>query len=436
MKQYFGPQTERAQQNFPFSLSPVALELICAIAEIKKAAALSNKDTDSLSPNIADTISKVCDEILEKKHDTQFVTCSLQGGAGTSINMNVNEVIAARATELLAKEHKTVVVHPNDHVNLHQSTNDVNPSALRMLCIRMGQSLVESADALVHMFEAKAKKYKKIKKLGRTHMQDAVPTTVGEEFFAYAAIIERDYKRILSALEYMYELNLGGTAIGNKVNSSEEYIETLYKYLRVITKLDLKPAKNMMALTSSATDFCMLSSAIHLLSVDLSKIASDIRFLSSGPRGGIGEIHLPELQAGSSIMPGKVNPVIPETINQIYYFISGKHLSITQAASASHLELAIMFPVLADAIICELKIATEGMALFKDKCIETLEVDEKRCEELLEKSSAYATLFTKRLGYDTVSSLVKESIVTGKTFHQTIIEKHLLTEEEFESILQ
>ncbi|MBP7966852.1 aspartate ammonia-lyase [Candidatus Woesebacteria bacterium] len=436
MKQYFGSQTEKAQQNFPFSLAPVALELIYALAEIKKAAALSNKNTDSLAPNIADTISTVCDEILEKKYDTQFVTCSLQGGAGTSINMNVNEVISARATELLAKKNKPVVVHPNDHVNLHQSTNDVNPSALRILCIRLGNSLIEAVGSLVSMLETKAKKYKKVRKLGRTHIQDAVPTTVGEEFLAYAAIIERDCRRILNALDYMYELNLGGTAIGNKVNSSDEYIEALYRHLKDITHLNLKPAKNMMALTSSATDFCTLSSSIHLLFIDLSKIASDIRFLSSGPRGGIGEIHLPELQAGSSIMPGKVNPVIPEVINQVYYFISGKHLSITQAAASSHLELAIMFPVVSDALICELNIAQEAINLFKDKCIETLEVDEKRCEELLEKSSAYATLFTKRLGYDTVSSVVKESQVSGKTFHQIIIDTHLLTEEEFDSILQ
>lgn len=431
---YWGLQTEKAQQNFPFSLSPVSLDLIYSIAKVKKAAAIANKEIGLLQSDITDAISAACDEIIQKIHDHEFVTCSLQGGAGTSINMNVNEVIAARATEILARTSK-VTVHPNDHVNLQQSTNDVNPSALRILCIRLGQSLVTYITALATSFEKQAKKHTHVKKLGRTHLQDAVPTTFGEEFQAYAAIMKRHSQHVSETLKPLYELNLGGTAIGNKVNSSDEFIEAVYRHLQEITQIKVKPASNMMALTSSATDFCILSSAVHMLTIDLSKIATDIRFLSSGPRGGIGEIHLPDLQAGSSIMPGKVNPIIPEVINQTYYFISGKHLSITQAAACSHLELAIMFPVIADALICELKIVKEALSLFKEKCIDILEIDEKRSNELLEKSSAYATVFTKKLGYDTVAALVKESIQSGKTFHKLVIEKKFLTEEEFQRVL-
>lgn len=432
---YWGLQTEKAQQNFPFSLPPVALDLIYSMAEVKKAAAIANKEIGLFHSDITDAISATCDEIIQRTHDHEFVTCSLQGGAGTSINMNVNEVIATRATEILKSKNTSIVVHPLDHVNLHQSTNDVNPSALRILCIRLGNVLISALDALVYSFEKQAKKYAQVKKLGRTHMQDAVPTTFGEEFQAYATIMKRHSKHVSATLKPLYELNLGGTAIGNKVNSSDEFIESVYKNLQKITHLTVKPASNMMALTSSATDFCILSSALHILTVDLSKIATDIRFLSSGPRGGIGEIHLPELQAGSSIMPGKVNPVIPEVINQMYYVISGKHLSITQATANSHLELAIMFPVIADALICELKIVKEALILFKEKCVDILEIDEKRSNDLLEKSSAYATVFTKKLGYDTVAALVKESIQTGKTFHKLVTEKELLTEDEFQQVL-
>ncbi len=435
MKSYVGPQTVKAQVNFPYPLPTVSLELVYAIVLIKKAAALANKSIGDLTEDIADGIVATCDEILKGKHDSQFVTCSLQGGAGTSINMNVNEVIAIRATEILTKQSSPAKVHPLDHVNLHQSTNDVNPSALRIVCIQLGEKLLESVDGLISSLEKKAHQYASVRRLGRTHMQDAVPSTYGDMFATYATIVDRDKKRILEAVSYMSELNLGGTAIGNKVASSEQYISAVYDYLKKNVLLPVVPAKNMMALTSSTTDFAFLSSAIQMLSIDMSKMATDIRFLSSGPRGGIGEVHLPELQAGSSIMPGKVNPVIPESINQVYYLISGKHLSICQASADAHLELAIMFPIIADALVTELSVMITALQVLSNKCIDTLIVDEKQSLELLEKSTAYAALFLKKLGYDTVSELVKKSIDSGKTFHEVVLEHTTLTEQEFQDVL-
>ena len=376
----------------------------------------------------------MCDEILSGIHDSQFVTKSLQGGAGTSINMNVNEVIANRATEIL--DQKGFEVHPNDHVNLQQSTNDVNPSALRIVSLRLDAVLIAEIKSLIQSLEKLALEHKNSHKLGRTHIQDAVPMTFGEEFCSYKDIILRDMSHIEMALSYMNELSLGGTAIGNGINASLLFKKNIHNVLSKQTKLKLKPGKNAMALTSSGSDFCHLSATLHILSSDLSKIATDLRFLSSGPRGGIGEIHLPEMQSGSSIMPGKVNPVIPESINQIYYFITGKHTSICQASEASHLELAIMFPVIADALISELHVLITGISIFNKKCIMTLQVDKSRAQKLLEQSTAYATLFTKKLGYDAVASIVKESIQKNKTFRDVVLGKKFLSEREFDQIIQ
>lgn len=430
MKKYYGKQTECAIQNFPFPIHTTALELIYSITQIKKAAALAHKSANELPSTIANAMVQACNEILEGKLDDQFVTSAIQGGAGTSINMNVNEVVANRAQEICGKP-----VHPNDHVNKSQSTNDVNPSALKITAIKLTKTLLKNTDFLIKSFEEKSNEWKDIRKIGRTHIQDALPSTLGAEFKAYADIIKRDRKRIEETFAYLYDLNLGGTAIGNSINASEKYIQEVYKQIRQITDLPLKKSDNLMAATQSSSDFCQLSSTITILFTDLHKIAKDIRFLSSGPYGGIGEITLKELQKGSSIMPGKINPILPEAINQIAYDIIGKNLTIQQAAQNANLQLSLMFPVLADSLITMLKVSATGIDVFALNCIQHLIANEKKCKELLEKSTVYATLLVPKLGYDTVTAIVKEAIQTDKSIREIVLKKKLLTQTEFDRLI-
>ncbi len=433
MKQYFGIQTEKALVNFPYPLHPVSLDLIYAIVEIKKACSRANLLDGLLDITTSSAIQKACDQVLKGMYDSQFVTCSIQGGAGTSINMNVNEVLASVAQSITKDK---ISIHPIDHVNLSQSTNDVNPSALRILSIRKLTILDKSLSKLITEFNKKAKKYRRFLKLGRTHLQDAVPIYINDELTSYAYILELNRKRIHEAKNYLYSLNLGGTAIGNGINASKQYQRAVIKELRSITNIKVVPSKNKIASTSTSSDFVHLSNIITLLCNDLSKIAHDIRLLSSGPNGGIGEVHIEERQHGSSIMPGKVNPVIPESINQIYYFVSGKNLTISQAAEAACLELSIMFPVIAEGIISSLEMTTTAIDQLRELCIKTLLFDTKRCQELLEKSSAFATLLNPKLGYDTVSQLVKESKKQNIDLKKIIIKKKILIQKELDAVIK
>lgn len=429
MKNYQGKQTAMAHVNFPFPIMQVADEFIEAIAEVKMAAARANARANLLPSSIAQAIEQTCREIIEKKHTQQFNLPGIQGGAGTSINMNVNEVVANRASELL-KDKQTV--HPNDHVNLCQSTNDVNPSALRIALIRLSSDIVEELNLMQHSFKKLAKKYAKDLKLARTHLQDAVPMRVGDEFESYTAIINRDIARIRAFMPYLYELNLGGTAVGNAVNAPLNYRKYVYTELAHITGFKVKPAKNLMSLTSSSGDFCHLQALITIAALDLSKIATDLRILSSGPLGGLGEITLEALQPGSSIMPGKVNPVALESMNQIYYFVSGKNITVQQAAEAAPLELAIMFPVIADSLISSIKLLTQGMKVMRIHCVDTLIVNTSRAAQLLEQSAAYATLLSPRLGYDITSQVVKKAIQDNKSIREVILEQKLMTAKELD----
>lgn len=435
MKQYYGQQTEMALANFPFPLPIVSLRFIYAIAEVKRAAAFANGLAGDLDKVRQKAIIDTCDEILSGKFDDQFVTPSIQGGAGTSINMNVNEVIAERANEVLIQEGKSERVHPNDHVNMSQSTNDVNPTALRICSIRVLRTLMVELEKLAITFRARAKENKDIHKLGRTHIQDAVPTTIGAEFSAYASIIERDIKRLQEAVPYLCEVNLGGTAIGNGINAKKEYRDAVCTELASTTQIDLIPTVNGMAGTSSTGDFCQLISLVHGAAVNLSKIANDIRFMASGPKGGIGEITLEALQPGSSIMPGKVNPVAAESINQISFFIAGKNTTVHAATENAHMELAVMFPVIAESILSSIELLTAGVSIFNTKCIATLSVNKEACEHHLEQSMAYATLFTPSLGYETVSKAVKQAVKEGQTLREVLVGSKLVTEEEFNTII-
>jgi aspartate ammonia-lyase len=424
-KVLYGQQTKAAIENFPFDYPLTHLEFYQAMVLIKKAAAAANLKAGKITAEQSKKIISTCEEILKGKYNDQFVVKGLHGGAGTSVNMNVNEVIASLAG-----------VHPNDDVNASQSTNDVNPSALKIASIKLTQKLLDSLLYLIKVVEERGEEFKNIKKLARTHMQDAVPTTMGAEFASYASILKRDKKRIDDSLSYLYELNLGGTAIGNSINAPKVYLESIYQELKKITGLEnLKSLSNLMSGTSSDTDFCQLSSAVNLLSLDISKMATDLRFMSSGPRGGIGEISFLEMQQGSSIMPGKVNPIICETMNQIYFQVDGRNTTIHHAAENSHLELGVMLPAIADSLITMLKIVDSGLRLFADRGIKKIAVNHERCLELLERSTAYATLLSPRLGYDTVSKIVKEAVSTGKTLRQVVMEKKLLTEKEFEKLI-
>lgn len=420
----YGPQTKAAIENFPFDYPLAHFEFYHAMVMIKKAAATANLKAGKLTSEKSKKIIKACNDILTGRFNDQFVVKGLHGGAGTSVNMNVNEVIANLSG-----------THPNDDVNASQSTNDVNPSALKIACIELTKKLLVSLIYLIEVIEKRGKEFADVRKLARTHIQDAIPTTLGAEFNSYASILKRDKKRIEEAIKYLYELNLGGTAIGNSINASKEYIKNVYPELRKITGInELKPLENLMSGTSSDTDFCLLSSMVNLLCLDMTKMATDFRFLASGPKGGIGEISFSELQPGSSIMPGKVNPIICETINQIYYQVDGRNTTIHHAAEGAHLELGIMLPAIADSLITLLKIVNSGLRLFADRGIKKIVVNCERCLEHLEKSTAYSTLLTPRLGYDVVSKIVKESVATGKTLREIILEKKLLTEKEFENI--
>ena len=431
MTLYFGEETEKALKNFPFSTHKTRMEFILAIVEIKKITAIANYKTGNISLEIKNAIIKVCDEILRGEHNDQFIVSHFQGGAGTANHMNVNEVIANRATVLLKNKTK---VHPNNHVNCGQSTNDVNPSALKISSLYLLKDLDEKLSSLVLSLEKKSKEFKNIDKLARTHLQDAVPTTLGAEFSAYAENLKRYKAQIKMAKDLCRVLNLGGTAIGNSINASSSYIREVYKELNNSTKEKFSKAKNMMAKTSSQTDFLIISQTITALCVDLSKIASDLRFMSSGPHGGIGEIILPELQKGSSIMPGKVNPVIPEAVNQLYYLVSGNNLSIEKAAEGSQMELGVMLPTIVDKLLESIKFTGEVINQFDKLCISGIKADPKKCKYFLEISTAYATLLVPRLGYDLVSEIVKKSIASGKTLREVVVGEKHLSESEFDKI--
>lgn len=433
MKAYYGEETKKALKNFPFNTHKTRMEFILAVVEIKKAAALANYKIGHLDKDICNAIVKACNGILKNKIDMdQFPISYLQGGAGTATHMNVNEVIANKI-ELFLKNKK---VHPIDHVNMSQSTNDVNPSALKISALFLLKNLDHQLSLLVDSFDKKAKEFKNIHKLARTHLQDAIPTTLGREFAVYKENLKRHIIQIKNAENLCRVLNLGGTAIGNSMNASPSYIREVYKELNKITGEKFHKADDLMAKTSSQVDFLIISQIITALTVDLSKIANDFKFMASGPRGGIGEIILLELQKGSSIMPGKVNPVMPETINQIYYIVSGNNISIEKAVEASALELGVMLPVIADKLIESIILTGEVINQFKKLCVDKIKANKKMCEYHLENSTAYATLLVPVLGYDIVSDIVKKSISTNQTLRKTVIEGGFLKEIEFNKIIK
>ena len=436
---YFGVQTMRAVENF--HISRVRLNffprLIHALADVKQGAAAANRDLGLLDPAIADAITRACEELREDRFNEQFVVDMVQGGAGTSTNMNANEVIANRALELLG-HHKGEYsyCHPNNHVNLSQSTNDAYPTAVRIALARSIDSAVTSLQELIAAFHAKGEEFADIIKMGRTQLQDAVPMTLGQEFEAYAATLTEEIDRLKTNMRLFYEINMGATAIGTGINADPDYAELCTKHLREITGLPLTKAANMIEATSDTGAFIMNSSALKRLAVKLSKICNDLRLLSSGPRCGLNEINLPPRQPGSSIMPGKVNPVIPEVVNQVAFRGIGNDLAITLASEAGQLELNVMEPIIVLSLFENIEMLVNAMNTLREKCIVGITANPEVCRRMVYNSIGLVTALNPYLGYETSTMLAKEALQSGKGIYDLVLEHKLMDEEELNKILR
>jgi aspartate ammonia-lyase len=433
---YYGVQTMRAVENFPISGLSAPPELVVATVRIKKAAAEANRSLDRLDARVADAIVRAADDVLEGKLRDQFVVDVYQAGAGTSHNMNANEVLANRAAEILGhRRGEYTLVHPNDHVNMGQSTNDVFPTATRLAVLAMVPPLVGAARALAGSLGDKAKEFASVLKTGRTHLQDAVPITLGQEFGGYAANVEHAAAQVEQVVSQLHEMNLGATALGTGLNAGDEYTERAIASLAAYTGLPLTPAANRFRVTQSMGDLLAYSSALRRLAVEVGKIASDLRLLSSGPRAGLAEILLPAVQPGSSIMPGKVNPSVPEMVNQVCYQVYGCDATILAAADAGQLELNVMMPVIAWNAIHATRILTQAMAVLRARCVDGIRADEDRCRELLDRSTAVATALSPYIGYAATADLAKTSVATGRPVRELARERRLLPDQQLDEIL-
>jgi aspartate ammonia-lyase len=433
---YYGIQTARAVANFPISGLRAPTDLVTAAVLVKKAAAQANAALSRLDAAIADAIVRAADEVLAGALRDQFVVDVYQAGAGTSFNMNANEVLANRAAEILGGSRGDYqLVHPNDHVNMSQSTNDVFPTATRLALLVINGALVASARDLAAAFAKKADDFDTVLKVGRTHLQDAVPMTVGQEFGGYAECITRGADEVEHAAKGLFELNLGATAVGTGLNAGEEYASIAVRNLSRYSGLPLKPAANRFRVTQSMGDVVSYSGAMRRLSVELGKIASDLRLLSMGPRAGISEITLPAVQPGSSIMPGKVNPSIPEMVNQVCYQVMGCDVTVAAAGEAGQLELNVMMPVIAWNTIHVSTMLRESMNVLRTRCVEGIEVNAARSRELLDRSTAMATALSPYLGYAKTAEIAKEAVRTGRSIREIVLERGLMDERQLAHIL-
>jgi aspartate ammonia-lyase len=433
---YYGIQTARAAANFPISGLRAPADLVTATILIKKAAAQANMALDRLDGRVGDAIVRAADEVLGGALRDQFIVDVYQAGAGTSHNMNANEVLANRAAELLGGTRGEYrLVHPNDHVNMGQSTNDVFPTATRLALLLGHAALVESGRGLSASFARKADAFESILKVGRTHLQDAVPMTLGQEFGGYAACIARGADDVDHAAGQLEELNLGATAVGTGLNAGEEYATQAIRNLARATGLRVKPAANRFRVTQSMGDVLAYSGAMRRLAAELGKVASDLRLLSMGPRAGIAEIALPAVQPGSSIMPGKVNPSVPEMVNQVCYQVLGCDVTIATAAEAGQLELNVMMPVIAWNALHMSTILRESMKALRVRCVDGIEADATRCRELLDRSTAVATALSPYIGYAKTAEIAKEAVKTGKTIREIVLERGFMDARRLDEVL-
>lgn len=433
---YYGIHTLRAQENFPLSGYRVPHVLIQAIALVKKAAAEVNAELGYLSPEVARAIAVAADEVVSGKWRDQFIIDALQGGAGTSTNMNVNEVLANRAIELLhGKRGDYTLVHPLNHVNMHQSTNDVYPTALRIAAIWLLKPLSEGCAALQEALQDKEAEFAGVIKVGRTEMQDAVPIMLGQEFSAYAGAIARDRWRLYKVEERLRQAALGGTAIGTGLNADKKYIFMVNDRVRQYAGIGLARAENMIDVIQNADVFVEVSGLLKALAVNLGKIAHDFRLLSSGPRAGLGEIKLPERQAGSSIMPGKVNPIIPEAVNQVAFHVMASDMAIAMAAQSGQLELNPFMPLIAHHLLESLTVLTNAVKILTEFCVRGITAQPERCRELLDTSQVSVTALAPHIGYDLAMKVARTAMETGRTVREAALQLGVLPEERLDAIL-
>ena len=433
---YYGVQSLRAAENFHITGLNMHPEIINSLAYIKKAAAITNCEAGLLDKRRTQAIVQACDEILEGKFREDFIVDPIQGGAGTSLNMNANEVIANRAIEILGgKKGDYSVVNPNDHVNCGQSTNDVIPTAGKMTSLRLLKKLKKQLLRLHSALEQKADEFDSVIKMGRTQLQDAVPIRLGQEFKAYSVAILRDLNRMDKAMDEMRTLNMGGTAVGTGLNADESYLRRIVPNLSEISGMDLVQAYDLIDATQNLDSFVAVSGAVKACAVTLSKIANDLRLMSSGPRAGFGEINLPAKQNGSSIMPGKVNPVIPEVVNQVAFNAIGNDMTITMAAEAGQLELNAFEPIIFYCLFQSIDTIAYAVNTFVDNCVIGITANETRCHYFVENSVGIITAICPYVGYQKAAEIAKEAIKTGESVRKLIIEKGLLTKEQMDEIM-
>lgn len=433
---YYGIQSVRAKENFNITGYKIDANLIVALAQVKKAAAIANMEIGALDRKIGEAIVKASDEIIEGKWHEQFIVDPIQGGAGTSINMNANEVIANRALEILGEEKGNYdVIHPNIHVNMAQSTNDAVPTAVRVALLRSIDRLVNTLEKLANAFHEKAKEFDNVIKMGRTHLQDAVPIRLGQEFKAYESVLLRDIERIKRLRGSLTEINLGATAVGTGLNADPNYIELAVKTLKQITGLPLTNVENLVDATQNTDAYTETSSALKICMLNISKIANDLRLMASGPRAGLAEITLPAKQPGSSIMPGKINPVICEVVNQVAFQVAGNDLTISMASEAGQFELNVMAPVIIYNLQQSIHIMTQVLETFRKDCIEGIQANEERCRAYVENSIGIITALNPHVGYKVASRVAKEALETGKTVREIILRDNILSEVAVDQIL-
>ncbi|WP_342430751.1 aspartate ammonia-lyase [Neobacillus sp. FSL H8-0543] len=433
---YYGIQTIRAVENFPITGYRIHNDLIKALALVKKAAAIANMNTSRLYSGLANVIIQATDEIIDGQWNDQFIVDPIQGGAGTSMNMNMNEVIANRGLELLGhKKGDYFQLSPNTHVNMSQSTNDVFPTAIHIATLTLLEKLLETMSDMHKVFKAKAGQFENVIKMGRTHLQDAVPIRLGQEFEAYSRVLERDIKRIKQSREHLYEVNMGATAVGTGLNADPKYIIDVVKQLAEITGFPLVNAEHLVDATQNTDAYTEVSATLKVCMMNMSKIANDLRLMASGPRAGLAEIRLPARQPGSSIMPGKVNPVMPELINQIAFQVIGNDHTICLASEAGQLELNVMEPVLVFNLLQSISIMNNGFRAFTDHCLVGIEANEERLKEYVEKSVGIITAVNPHLGYEVAARIAREATISGKSVRELCLKYDVLTEEELDLIL-
>lgn len=435
---YYGVQTVRALENFQITGIPFShfTRLVQAVACIKKAAAMANAELGLLSDDICDAIVQAAREVREGDFDDHFPVDVIQGGAGTSVNMNANEVICNRALEIMGHERgEYEFIHPNNHVNLSQSTNDVYPTALKLALYWYCEDLLKEMEALVCAFSAKGDEFADVIKMGRTQLQDAVPMTLGQEFSAFGVTIGEDVVRLREALNFLRESNMGATAIGTGINTLEGYAEAVCRNLSNITSLEIVPAENLIEATSDTGVFVLVSGILKRISVKLSKVCNDLRLLSSGPYTGFNEINLPPMQPGSSIMPGKVNPVIPEAVNQVCFQVIGNDVTVSLAAEAGQLQLNVFEPIIAFNLFQSVDMLARACFMLRKRCVDGITANKERCAMLVQHSVGAVTALAPYIGYEAAATLAKEADKTSRPVLDLVVEHGHMTREEAEKVL-